>query len=295
MNNYTYPVLTEEDSAYKENIIFNLSEIRYIFENDKMNISFKCSLTSNYLRELITNGDAYILVTATTLMNKVISKIYTFENEVKLEIPLEKLVDSDNICVQSFVLARNEFWLKYSNEMDDIYSNFKGKRVCLNTQLAISNSLILYYRTVQNSFVSLAKSQELEFKGLRIDYDNSDSILIKAGPAFCDAYAAVSNANPIAKELMNCIIAFLGIYHTSIAIKNNTDILETIQDYEWFDGYNYLFIKAGTTAEEFFESDADDLNDMFEKVQELLGNELEETFIRCRSMLNGSKGVGVNE
>ena len=295
MNNYTYPVLMEVDSAYKEDILFKLTNVKYSFDDDSMNVEMDCELTSEYLKALIKNEDAYILISASTVMNKVISKIYEYEENIKLCIPLTSLIECDNISIQAFVLARKPFELKYiKEEMDEFYVDFRGKKLGLNTQLAFSNTQILYYRTAEESFVALSKSEGLEGKGLRIEYCNSDSILVKAGNSFCDAYAALAK-NEVTKELMNCFIAFIGIYYTTIAIKNDKALLEKIEDYEWFDGYNYLFTKNGMSITEFFESDADDINDLFENVQQLLRNELENTFIRCREMLKNKKGGDSNE
>lgn len=295
MNNYTYPVLMEDDSSYKKDIIFKLTNVKYSFDIDSMNVEMDCELTSEYLKSLIKNEEAYILISASTVMNKVVSKIYVFEENIRLCIPLDSLIDCDNISIQAFVLVRKPFELKYiKEEMDEFYSDFKGKKVGVNTQLAFSNTSILYYRTAEDSFVALSKSEGLEGKGLRIEYSNSDSILVKAGNSFCDAYAALSK-NEVIKELMNCFIAFIGIYYTTIAIKSNKNLLEKIEDYEWFDGYDYLFTKKGISITEFFESDADDINDLFENVQQLLGNELENTFIRCREMLKNKKGDNSNE
>lgn len=284
MNNFTYPVLLEDESAYKNNILFRLENVTYSFDEKNMNIECDCLLNSEYLLGLIRDKKAYILLAATTVMNKYIEKIENFEEKVKYSVPLECLIDSDNVNLQAYILVKQEFDLNYCKEMESIYEDFGPKHMNKNMQLGISNNVILYYRTVENSFVSLDKSSELEDKGIRVNFENDKAICIKAGNSFCDAYNAVSNGSRIAKNLMDCMIAFIGIYQTSISIMLNKDVcLDKIKEYEWYEGFEYMFAQRGKNVDEFFQT-IEDPQELFVAIQEVVGNEIEKTFIRCREL-----------
>lgn len=295
MNNYTYPVLQEENSAYKDNIKFKIINTKYEFNATDMNISLECCLTSEYFYKLITDGDAYILVTVTTLMNKIVEKIYEYNTQFEIKVPLETLAERDNVSIQCYILARKEFYLKYNSEMCNVYRRFKGKTLMPNTYMAISNKVVLYYKMAENSFIDLSKAKELEGKGIKIDIQNSDSILFKAGNSFCDSFAQLSNQSIVAKELLNCIIAFLTIYHTTVSIKSNPSMLEEIKDKAWYEAYEYIFKKSGVSIEEFFENDSEGMDMLIERVQELLENVLENTIVKCRELLKKEHRGDTNE
>lgn len=293
MNYYTFPVMLEAESAYKEEYYFRIEKVSCSFNADKMNIIANIKLTSEYIKSLIKEEKAYMMISATTVMKRIIVKMDSFQENVEINIPMNVLVDYDNISVKAFILVKKEFELKYNSEMQEIYKNFVGKNMDTNMQLAISNNVLLYYKKGDDSFVSLSKTSDLDGKGMRIDIHNPDSILIKAGDKFCDAYAVLSKEDVI-KELIDCFIAFIGVYHTTVTLYSLKDKLSEIKELKWYEGYSYMFAKNGINIDTFFDNEDSSVEDMFVKVQEILGNELEATFIRAREALQGNKGGVLN-
>ena len=295
MNNYTYPILLENDSSYKNECRFSLEKIKHQFDEENMIIEFDCIMESKFLKKLIDEQKAYVLVTASSMMKKIVKKYDSFTDKIKIEVPLDILTDYDNVALEAFILVKKEFELSYNEEMEDEYIHFRKKLMKPNMQLAISNKIILYYRTCENSFISLSKSDDLNGLGLRVDSSNPDAIYVKAGTEFCDAFNAVSNDNEVASELLNCMIAFIGIYQTALEIKEDDSMLDKIKEYKWYDRFEYLFAQKEIDIIDFFENDADTVQDLFVNIQNIIGNELENTLIRCRRITKGFSGGEKND
>ena len=72
MNGYPYPVLTEVDSSYKENINFDIEFLKYDYETEKVKLSLGINLTSESLKEYIQRGDAkFVIKTVTNIRSQV--------------------------------------------------------------------------------------------------------------------------------------------------------------------------------------------------------------------------------
>lgn len=290
MNNFTYPILLEDDSSYKDDYYFRIERVEHSFDDSSMCLKLELKSNSEYLNKLVENKKAYVLVSATTVLNKIVKEIDALNDEIELSIPIESIIDHDNVVLEAYVLVKEQFSLEYCNEMDEQYSDFAGKTMKKNMRLAVSNSYILYYKRADDSFIRLYKA-DLNGKGIHVAIDETDSIMVKAGSDFCDAFDAITGSDNLsAKALLECLVSFLAIYQTALQIKDDNTVIESIKEYPWYEGLEYLFNQNDKKIEEFFDNETMGANDFFEEIQKITNNELEKTVIRCRDYLDSKGG-----
>ncbi len=281
MNNFTYPVLTEYDSSYNEKCKFEVSYISHSFDEENMNIGIEIKLSSDYLKSLIEQEKAYLLI-------RVCSSIFTLPiiskgNTQIVNFPIEKLLDNDSICVQAYLLAKEVLSISYTREMRNIYKSYRNVSVGKNAKLAISNMFKLYYQKYEDSFISMEKTPQLNGKGIRINMEDSNSIMVKVGTDYADAYAHLSGKEVLADYISVDVLHYtLQYINTEVLLKKNG---EKYVEKKWFEGYKYLFAKAVPNKDlmDIITSGEDlDVDEVFGYTQKMLDNKLEDSLIKLK-------------
>lgn len=297
MNCFTYPVLTTDESAYKEDVKFQIENLGYTFTEKEMCIKIRVFLSSTSLKKIIDEKKAYLLFELKSRLYTKPIKIYNLEgkeNIYDLSFSLDKIMPLDNLHIQTYLLTADKFTIKSNEEMIDIYKMFCGMELSKNSPLAISNELILYYSKMDTDFITISKSKELEDKGLKIELDDPNSIIIKAGEKYCDAYSALKN-NASLREAINNHILFITLYYTTITLKENREDREKYEEKKWYEAYEYLFAKHNIDIKSFLYDETNTNDDVLEIVQKGLGNNLEKSLLNVRRIVENQKGEYENE
>ena len=188
-----YPILTNYTDDYKNGSF--QAYINAYEEYGKLCIHVEFELDSQYLQNLITQGDAEFLIhlecPSTSYRERISGnkKIYT------KTIPIDLITDV--LEANTFIVASKDGVEYSSDSFNDDYKGFKFK-VCKNEILAIGDSAKI---TIKNdtreleslpSIIKIIKVDNAE-KAMAIDTDGDD-IKIKLSEKVCDNYKAVGNS-----------------------------------------------------------------------------------------------------
>ena len=187
MNGYPYPVLTDIDSSYIDNIHFNIEFSKYECLDNKVKLHITVDLNSSYLIEQLSCGNAEFVVKAISDIRSMIFK-KEFNEKIEIEIDGENVRANDTIKLTAFVLVKKPFSLETNEEIKDYFGQDYSINLRKGDVLAISNDEKLNYNTTNNDFIKITSSAERDGYGLKIRLNNDNHIEVLVGNEFKHAY-----------------------------------------------------------------------------------------------------------
>ena len=282
MNGYPYPVLTETDSAYKENIRFSITFSKYSCKQNKIVLSLASTLSSETLSNLILNNKAELVVKVVTDIRSQLFKLDGFRDKFDIEVNSEDIRPNDTIRITSFVVAKESFDFMVSDEMEDYFGANFVIGLKKGDVLAISNDEKLNYNTSNNDFIMIKSSDSMTGKGIKIRLSDENHIEILVGPEFKHAYAVLKD--PKISPILGSHIVFEAFVYTLVEIAQQK---EDHSGKEWYRLFSQAFEATGDTLDEFRQKAIDDGVDMsyiYEVAQAMISNSLETTLIKISKM-----------
>lgn len=276
MNNYPYPVLTPDESSYSEDIVFDVEFENYSIEEGFVTCTIKYNLASNYINSIIDNGNAEMYVNVESNMYSKTSLL----NDNSCSIPLEKLNDIDKIRVTLYVLAKEGLELNSNDEWDDIYDDNYRIKLKSKDIIAVSNTTELDYLLKGNDFIKFTTVKEQEGKGIKVNCNGDNFILIQVGDSFNKAYAKVKS-NEFLRDTLNAHILFEAF--CSILIKIVQDN-EYYSERTWYEVVEQILSSIDVEIEDLImkakDGDKIDVDYIFSVAQDIINNEIERSIIR---------------
>lgn len=283
MNGYPYPVLTEADSSYKEDVKFNIEFLKYICKEDSIALSVGITLESSTLKQHIVNNNAEIVIKAVTGIRSLLFHIDGIQNNIEIKINNEDIKPNDSIKITSFIVAKTPFKLEISDEMEDLFGANYSIVLKKGDVLAISNDEKLNYNTTNNDFIMISGSEEMTGKGIRIRLNDENHIYILVGPEFKRAYATLNN--PKLSTALGSHLIFEAFVYTLVEIAQEK---EDHSNKEWY----RLFVQAleitGDSLDDFklkaMDGSKVDMSYVFEIAQAMISNSLETSTININKI-----------
>lgn len=283
MNGYPYPVLTEVDSSYKEDVKFNIEFLKYICKEDSITLSVGITLESSTLKQHIVDNNAEIVIKAVTGIRSLLFHIDGIQNNIEIEINKEDIKPNDSIKITSFIVAKTPFKLEISDEMEDLFGANYSIVLKKGDVLAISNDEKLNYNTTNNDFIMISGSEEMTGKGIRIRLNDENHIYILVGPEFKRAYATLNN--PKLSTALGSHLIFEAFVYTLVEIAQEK---EDHSNKEWY----RLFVQAleitGDSLDDFklkaMDGSKVDMPYVFEVAQAMISNSLETSTININKI-----------
>ena len=282
MNGYPYPVLTETDSAYKENIRFSITFSKYSCIQNKIILSLASTLSSETLSNLILNNKAEFVVKVVTDIRSHLFKLDGFRDKFDIEVNSEDVRPNDTIKITAFVVAKESFDFMVSDEMEDYFGANFVIGLKKGDVLAISNDEKLNYNTSNNDFIMIKSSDSMTGKGIKIRLSDENHIEILVGPEFKHAYAVLKD--PKISPILGSHIVFEAFVYTLVEIAQQK---EDHSSKEWYRLFSQAFEATGDTLDEFKQKAIDDGVDMsyiYEVAQAMISNSLETALIKISKM-----------
>ena len=278
MNGYPYPVLTEIDSAYKENINFNIEFSKYACNDNKITLSIGIMLNSETLKAHIREKNAEMVVKVVTGIRSLLFHIEGICDHIELAINSEDIRANDTITLTAYVVTKESFEFMVTDEMEDYFGdNFS---ICLKKGdvLAVSNNEKLNYNTTTNDFIMISGSSEMTGNGIKVNLNDENHIYVLVGPEFKHSYATLNN--PKISTMLGSHLVFEAFVYTLVELAQEK---EDHSNKEWY----RLFVQAlevtGETLDDFRTRAMDDRNvDMsyvFKVAQDMISNSLETSVI----------------
>jgi len=258
MNEYPYPVLLETESSYKDNIKFSLEFDKEFFTAKEVSFRFKVNLNSKYLLQHINEGALKVIV-------KLQSNIYINTTNVNVgdnaivKVPVEKLMNNDTLKFTAYVLASEEFELKYNDELIDVYDAGYQEQVKKNGVLAISNQEVLSYNPNNNDFIKFAVDEDMKGKGYRIGFADK-YINVYVSSEFNGAYGQIKN-DPNVSVIFGSHIIFEVFVYTLVEMVQRDDIEE-----EWYQLFVQMIEQQGESYDDFKSRAKDEDNVQMDEV-----------------------------
>ena len=189
---FTYPVLSEDGSGYKEECSLRLKCGKPYFDNNIMKLPYKIYLDCKTISSLADLNKVY-----TNILIR--SKYYAFSvgvvsEEGEIEINTEKLVDDDIINVNLEVHSKENQTIKNIGEFIYIYEPDYEFDVEKNDILAISKRQQIEYKRGSKSFFVFRKDDELSGKGMKYKCED-DFISISMGKEALEALLNMKGSN----------------------------------------------------------------------------------------------------
>ncbi len=283
MNGYPYPVLTEADSSYKEDVKFNIEFLKYICKDDSIALSVGITLESSTLKQHIVDNNAEIVIKAVTGIRSLLFHIDGIQNNIEIKINNEDIKPNDSIKITSFIVAKTPFKLEISDEMEDLFGANYSIVLKKGDVLAISNDEKLNYNTTNNDFIMISGSEEMTGKGIRIRLNDENHIYILVGPEFKRAYATLNN--PKLSTALGSHLIFEAFVYTLVEIAQEK---EDHSNKEWY----RLFVQAleitGDSLDDFklkaMDGSKVDMSYVFEVAQAMISNSLETSTININKI-----------
>lgn len=278
MNGYPYPVLTEIDSAYKENINFNIEFSKYVCNDNKITLSIGIMLNSETLKTHIQDRNAEMVVKVVTGIRSLLFHIEDIRDYIDLDINSEDIRANDTITLTAYVVTNESFEFMVTDEMEDYFGDNFSIRLKKGDVLAVSNNEKLNYNTTTNDFIMISGSTEMTGNGIKVNLNDENHIYVLVGPEFKHAYATLNNHK--ISTMLGSHLVFEAFVYTLVELAQEK---EDHSNKEWY----RLFVQAlevtGETLDDFRTRAMDDRNvDMsyvFKVAQDMISNSLETSVI----------------
>lgn len=286
MNGYPYPVLTEVDSSYKENINFNIEFLKYDYDAGQVKLSLGINLTSESLKEYIQREDAKLVIKTVTNIRSQVHTLTEYQEHTEIPLESQNIRANDVIEITAYVIANSPFVLQMNNEIEDYFGDSYSITLRKGDLLAISNTEKLNYNTTNNDFIKIVGSSERNGQGIQIRLrDNIIEILV--GDDFKRSYVAVKDAK--ISPILNSHLIFEAIVYTLIEIAQRDK--EEYCNCEWYRLFSQAYLATGETLDDFKDKVMDegvDISYVYKVAQQMISNSLEMSVINV-SRIGDSK------
>lgn len=278
MNNYPYPVLSDDGSAYKDDCTFTLQFEKSEITEEAVILYYTVDLKSNYLKSLIDEGFAKAII---RIKSGIYVKSFNADlngNRTVLSIGSENFQANDTIAATAYVIAIKPFNMKWNEEFVDLFEHTLSVSIRKNDVLAESGREILNYNLRNNDFIQFKPSDEQNGKGVKISLSDPNYINIIIGTDMNAAYTKKKSDNKINTIFASHIVFETFIYVLCEVISNQDEY----SSLEWYRLLDQLFLTTGESIDDFKAkafSDRIDMSQVFEKSQELIGNAIEMSLI----------------
>ena len=286
MNGYPYPVLTEVDSSYKENINFEIEFLKYDYDAGNVKLSIGINLTSESLREYIQRGDAKLVIKTVTNIRSQVHTLTEYQERTEILLESQNIRANDVIEITAYVIAHSPFVLQMNNEIEAYFGENFSITLRKGDLLAISNTEKLNYNTTNNDFIKIVGSSERNGQGIQIRL-NENIIEILVGDDFKRSYVAVKDAR--ISPILNSHLIFEAIVYTLIEIAQRDK--EEYCNCEWYRLFSQAYLATGETLDDFKDKAIDegvDISYVYKVAQQMISNSLEMSVINV-SRIGDSK------
>lgn len=285
MSKYPYPVLTSEDSSYKEHILYEIVYVGSSFSLDEVIFEFDIIMNSEYLKRMIIDKKASMYMRVQTNIYAAAMMIDEIEGKCYFKVKTSKLQGNDTLKFVSYIVANEEIFLQYDEEMLEIYRGDYRPKVRMRDLLAKSNEESLSYSTSNNDFIKFSVSEELTNKGYRIAI-NDNFINVTIGPDFNLAYGIIKNNKKEVCAIFDSHLVFeVFIYTLMEFVQEN----EEHKEKEVYFLFEQIFMQSNDkTIEEFSLNVLDDgkvmMEQIFEAAHRMINNQIENSIIAVSKM-----------
>ena len=283
MNNYPYPVLTEWDSAYKDDCNFTLAYQDHQCVDNVLKVHLSITLNSKSLCSYVENNEAEIIVKLMTNIKTLVFHLDKTSKDITVEIPTENVASIDTIKIQAFIVTKKEMLFTANDEILDIFDSSYSIMLKENDILAVSNVEALNYTTISNDYIKIVSSEEQEGNGLKIRLTKENYIEIVVGKSFKLAYGKMNNDE--FKFAVSSHLVFEAIFYALSEIAQNKD---DFKDKTWFyqlsQALQSLDIPMDTYIANAYDNSQLDLEYIMETAQALISNTLEISMINIGNM-----------
>ena len=280
MNNYPYPVLTNDQSAYK-NSRFEIICSDCQVKDGIVMISLSVELSSAFLSGLLEDGKAKAIVKINSDIFTKSSDITINQEKTNIQIACERFKTNDIISVTAFIVANDSFTYLWNDEIMDFYPQEMAISIRKYDVLAISNTEKFDYTVVNTDFIKISCSDEQEGKGISIKLTNDNFIEILVGTSLNHAYAA-TKSDPKISPIIGSHLVFEAFVLVLIEIIQGKD---RYTEKEWYRLFSNLL--QATTGDEVddmvkkVKDDYIDMNQVFGYANSLTNNQIEQSLIKA--------------
>lgn len=218
--NFSYPILTNTQTDYKENIFTFDIDVKDNLYNYIFDITY--DVKSSFLNEQLSNGSAELILVISSTDNLLYNIDYS--NPI-VEIKKSRLNLNKNTKVQLFIRSVTEINFYNNNDLNDFYNQYKDSIIVPKYMLLAISELILFSGESVNSYeffkTSVNENLDCEFK-IEIDSEFINLIFKDESFRFLDL--------PYHRNLNNLYIR-LGLERALIYFINNyIEANNTIED-----------------------------------------------------------------
>lgn len=282
MNKYPYPVLAFEASSYKEDISYEIVFLRNINMPGEIAFEFDIKMESQYLKTLIENNMAKIVMKVTTGLYSQCFEISNLDSKFQCTVETGKLKSNDQLKFTSYILANERIELIHNDELISVYDEDYKVSVEKNSILGVSNTETLSYSTSNNDFIKFSVAEELKGRGYKIEY-RSNNINILVGPEMNLAYGVMKNNNREVCAVFDSHIVFEVFVYTLIELINHYD---EYKDETWCTMFEQVLCQAEESYESFelYCQDVKDdgcilIDKIYETAHKMINNQIEHSII----------------
>jgi len=274
MNGYPYPVLTEVDSSYKENVNFNIEFLKYDYDAGKVKLTLGINLTSEFLKKHIQSGDAKLVIKTVTNIRSQVYALTECLEHIEILLESQNIRANDVIEITAYVIANRPFVLQMNNEFEEYFGDSFSITLRKGDLLAISNTEKLNYNTTNNDFIKIVGSSERNGQGIQIRL-NDNIIEILVGDDFKRSYVEVKDAK--ISPILNSHLIFEAIVYTLVEIAQRDK--EEYCNCEWYRLFSQAYLATGETLDDFKDKVVDegnvDISYVYKVAQQMISNSLE--------------------
>lgn len=282
MNGYPYPVLTEVDSSYKENINFDIEFLKYDYDTGRVKLSLGINLTSESLKEYIQRGNAKLVIKTVTNIRSQVHTLTEYQEYAEILLESQNVRANDVIEITAYVIANSSFVMQMNNEIEEYFGDSFSITLRKGDLLAISNTEKLNYNTTNNDFIKIVGSSERNGQGIQIRL-NDNTIEILVGDDFKRSYVAAKDIK--ISPILNSHLIFEAIVYTLIEIAQRDK--EEYCNCEWYRLFSQAYLATGETLDDFKDKVIDegvDISYIYKVAQQMISNSLEMSVINVSRM-----------
>ena len=145
--NFSYPILTNTQTDYKENIFTFDIDVKDNLYNYIFDITY--DVKSSFLKEQLSKGSAELILVISSTDNLLYNIDYS--NPI-VEIKKSRLNLNKNTKVQLFIRSVTEINFYNNNDLNDFYNQYKDSIVVPKYMLLAISELILFSGESINSY-----------------------------------------------------------------------------------------------------------------------------------------------
>lgn len=165
--NFPYPVLTNGSTSY-ENSEF-LLEVTLQEDVDKYRFSFTYEISSLFIKQLISNGEAVLIL----IIQSKDSKFFKLEpNQASVDVPKERISINNRTSIQMHIQSKQEIYFSNNDDLSSFYEELKD-------QLIIPKNLLLGFSNIVTLEGRMHKPLDLFEK--KLDENLQSEIKIELG------------------------------------------------------------------------------------------------------------------